>query len=93
MRVEYNEKFLKSNTTLYQHNNNDLFQPFKVAIATDINWLVWSRILESLAGCRTKFIIAVFCKIGALERNAYWFHVKLIFIVIFGQSFKLDIRA
>ena len=75
MRVEYNEKFLKSNTTLYQHNNNDLFQPFKVAIATDINWLVWSRILESLAGCRTKFIFAVFCKIGALERNAYWFHV------------------
>ena len=75
MRVEYNEKFLKSNTTKYQCNNNDLFQPFEVATATDINWLVWSRILESLAGCRTKFIFAVFCKIGALERNAYWFHV------------------
>ena len=36
---------------------------------------------------------AVFCKRGALERNAYLFHVKLIFIVILGQSFKLDARA
>ena len=36
---------------------------------------------------------AVFCKIGALERNAYLFHVKLIFFAIFGQSFKLDVRA
>ena len=51
------------------------------------------RILKSLHGCRTMFIFAVFCKIGALERNAYWFHVKLIFTVIFGQSFKLDVRA
>ena len=39
------------------------------------------------------FLFADFCKIGALERNAYWFYVKLIFIVIFGQSFKLDVRA
>ena len=51
------------------------------------------RILESLAGCRTMFLFAVFCKIGVLERNVYLFHVKLIFIVIFGQSFKLDVRA
>ena len=51
------------------------------------------RIYESLAGCRTMIIFAVFCKIGALERNAYWFHVKLIFIVIFSQSFKSDVRA
>ena len=51
------------------------------------------RILETLAGCRTMFLSAVFCKVGALERNAYWFHVWLIFIVIFGQSFKLDVRA
>ena len=36
---------------------------------------VWARIIESLAGCRTKFLFAVFCKIDALERNAYWFHV------------------
>ena len=36
---------------------------------------------------------AVFCKIGALERNAHLFHVKLVFIVIFGQSFKLDVRT
>ena len=33
------------------------------------------RILDSLAGCRTKFLFAVFCNIGALESNAYWFHV------------------
>ena len=52
-----------------------------------------ARILESLAGCRTMLLFAVFCKIGALERNAYWFHVKLIFTVIFDQSFKLDVRA
>ena len=51
------------------------------------------NIRELLAGCRTMFLFAVFFKIGALERNAYWFHVKLIFIVIFGQSFKLDVRA
>ena len=54
---------------------------------------VESRILESLAGCCTMFLFAVFCKIGALERNAYWFNVKLIFIVIFGQSFKSDAGA
>ena len=29
------------------------------------------RMLESLAGCHTMFLVAVFCKIGALERNAY----------------------
>ena len=52
-----------------------------------------SRILESLAGCHTIFLFAVFCKIGALECNVHWFHVKLIFIVIFSQSFKVDIRA
>ena len=51
------------------------------------------RILESLTRFRTMFIFAVFSKIGELERYAYWFHVKLIFIVIFGQSFKLDVRV
>ena len=35
-------------------------------------------------GCRAMFLFAVFYKIGAMERNIYWFHVKLIFIVIFG---------
>ena len=30
-----------------------------------------SIILENLAGCRTMFLFAVFCKIRALERNAY----------------------
>ena len=39
------------------------------------------------------FLFAVFCKTGALESNAYWFHVKLIVIALFGHSFKLDIRA
>ena len=29
------------------------------------------RILDSLASCCTMFLFAVFCKIGALERNAY----------------------
>ena len=38
-------------------------------------WSVWSRILESLAGCRTMSLFAVFCKIGALECKVYWFHV------------------
>ena len=28
-----------------------------------------SRMLKSLAGCRTMFLPAVFCKIGALERS------------------------
>ena len=31
---------------------------------------VKTRILESSAGCRTMFLFAVFCEIGALERNA-----------------------
>ena len=55
--------------------------------------LICTKTPESLARCRTMFLFPVFCKIGALERNAYWFHVKLIFIVIFGQSFKLDVRG
>ena len=46
--------------------------------------------LETLAGCRIMLRFAVACKTGALERNAYWFHVQLILIAIFGQS---DIRA
>ena len=32
---------------------------------------IYPRMLESLAGCRTMFLFAVSCKIGALERNAY----------------------
>ena len=32
---------------------------------------VRARMLKSLTGCRTKFLFAVFCKIDALERNAY----------------------
>ena len=30
-----------------------------------------ARMLESLAECRTMFLFAASCKIGALERNAY----------------------
>ena len=30
-----------------------------------------TRMLESLAGCRTMFLFTVSCNIGALERNAY----------------------
>ena len=33
--------------------------------------LVRTRVLESLAGCCAMFLFAVFCKIGALESNAY----------------------
>ena len=33
--------------------------------------LVYARIYESLAGCRTMVIFAVFCKIGVLEGNLY----------------------
>ena len=29
------------------------------------------RMLESLAGCRTMFLLEAFCKISALERNTY----------------------
>ena len=36
-----------------------------------INELDYSRILENLAGCRTMLLFEVFCKIGALEHNAY----------------------
>ena len=35
------------------------------------------------------FSFAVSCKIGALERNTYRFHVELIFIAIFGQNLNL----
>ena len=44
---------------------------------TKAKWNIWerARILESSAGCRTIFLFAVFCKIGALECNTYWFHV------------------
>ena len=55
-------------------------------------YLLSPRIYESSAGRRTMVIFVVFCKISGLERNAYWFHVKLIF-VIFSQSFKLEVRA
>ena len=51
------------------------------------------RMLANVTGCRTMFPLAVYCKIGALKRNVYWFHVELVFIVIFGQYFKLDVRA
>ena len=44
-----------------------------------------TRVLKSLAGCRTMFLFAAFCKIGAWESNAYSFHIKLSFIVVFGQ--------
>ena len=37
--------------------------------------LLVAIMLENLAGCRTMFIFAISCKIGALERNAYLFHV------------------
>ena len=52
------------------------------------------RMLANVAGCRTMFPFAVSCKIGTIgKRNVYWFHVELVFIVIFGQYFKLDVRA
>ena len=38
-------------------------------------FLIYTRILESLAGRRTMFLFAVYCKIDASGRNAYWFHV------------------
>ena len=31
--------------------------------------LVLTRVLESLAGCHTMFLFAVFCKTDTLERN------------------------
>ena len=40
-------------------------------IKTGFNSVIHTRILESLTGCRTMFLFAVFCKMGALERNAY----------------------
>ena len=54
---------------------------------------ITSKNVKELSWMSHNVFFAVFCKIGALERNAYLFHVKLIFVVIFGESFKLDFRA
>ena len=35
------------------------------------NLSVYPRIIENVTDFRTRFLLAVFCKIGALERNAY----------------------
>ena len=43
---------------------------WKYDVAYLVN-LVQARMLKSLAGCRTMHLFAVFCKIGALERNTY----------------------
>ena len=54
------------------------------------------NIRELLAGCCTMFLFAVFFKIGALERNAYWFHVKLIFVISanhLNQTSELNVSA
>ena len=64
---------------------------FKKSLIAVQGILSLKKMFSCLAECRTMFPFAVSCKIGALERNAYWFHVKLIF-VIFGQQFILDVR-
>ena len=45
--------------------------PYFPAILTGQLASLLARILESLAGCRTMLPFAAFCKIGALERNAF----------------------
>ena len=54
---------------------------------------ITSKDVKELSWMSHNVFFAVFCKIGALERNAYLFHVKLIFVAIFGESFKLRFRA
>ena len=50
-------------------NNHDI--DITLPTIVEQTGLLAAKILGSLAGCRTKFLFAVFCKIGALERNAY----------------------
>ena len=66
----------------------------KVLKFDDVFPLPWNMNIWEMShnGCRTMLLFAIFCKISTLERNVYWFHVKWIF-TIFGQSFKLDVRA
>ena len=57
----------------YYETDCRLRKCFVLLPSSDINmtFSVYTRILENLAGCHTMFLFAVFCKIGALERNAY----------------------
>ena len=48
-----------------------LIQAWDEAYRQDQAKLLQARMLESLAGCRTMFLFAVFCKIGVLEHNSY----------------------
>ena len=56
-------QLLKHGNAMVMSKKNDFYIFMKTYI--------YSRILESLAGCRTMLLFAVVCKIGALERNAY----------------------
>ena len=73
-------------------SSNLLFRFTKVLYRSLLLNVIYIR-ARLLQSCRTKLLFAVFSKIGALDRNAYWFHVLLIFIVIFDHSSKLDVRA
>ena len=47
-----------------------LLKTSKISQEKNLFWSLFPRILESLAGCRTMLLFAVFCKIDPLERNA-----------------------
>ena len=54
-----------------QKTNQEEFRIEKVIKREGDKLYLESRILKSLAGCRTMFLFAVFCRICALERNTY----------------------
>ena len=65
--LEINNKFVKKRFRLFIHQRCVSLKRVEKKNYYDI----LTRVLESLAGCRTMFLFAAFCKIGALERNAY----------------------
>ena len=67
---------INSNKPLFYPDSvtvNELVVVAMILINFTVNYafLMLPRILESLTGCCTMFLFAVFCKIGSLKRNAY----------------------
>ena len=55
---------------VYRYEYIDSWERFnKTSLPNKKSFYSKPRILESSAGCRTMFLFAVFCNIGALERN------------------------
>ena len=71
-KIAGKKKYQKSAVN-YHNNRKDtiIITNKKLILHNSKRFKVISRMLESLAGCRTLFLFAVSCKIGALERKAY----------------------